>query len=1152
MKLRLLILFSLVASIGYSQVTFIVNQLPDGHDFNESLYISGSFENWTGGNEEYKLTKNGEQYEITLSEIPCNILYKFTLGSWATVEMDADGASIENRSFTCEDSPDTVYITIGSWTGEEENIVKSTAHKNVQVLSEEFEIPQLDRKRRVWIYLPPDYHSSNKNYPVLYMHDGQNIFDVKTSYAGEWEVDETLNTLFYEMGLGVIVVAIDNGGNTRANEYLPYTFPRIGEHQGEQYAKFLVETLKPYIDANFRSLSDVENTAIMGSSFGGIISHFTALKYPNIFGKAGVFSPSFWVSEEVFEFAKQQSNQEYMRMYFLMGEKEGGTMVSDMDKMIALMKDSGFKTTNIQSKVVQDGQHNEKLWRENFEEALLWLFELKKPIRKLERVDHNNNEIIVKVTDGKYVVRFYSNTVVETNFIPLGQSFIDSSSAVIQQPKKVKVEAILTNKMSEFTTDGIAVHIQNEPFKISYTYKGQPITSEKKGYHKTEYGEAISLNLTEDEVLYGGGARALGMNRRGYRLQLYNKAHYGYEDRSLLMNYTLPIVVSSNKYMIHFDNAPIGYLDLDSKEDNTLTYETISGRKSYQVIVGDSWEDLIDNYTDLTGKQPLPPRWALGNFASRFGYHSQDEVAKTIQAFKDSKIPLDAVILDIYWFGKDIQGHMGNLEFFKDSFPTPLKMIKNLKDQGIKTTLVSEPFVLTTSNRWDEAVANDVIAKGADGNPFTYDFYFGNTGLIDIYSKKGSSWFWNIYKKIDQWGVDGVWGDLGEPEVHPEGLLHATGTANEVHNIYGHDWARLVYEGYANDIPNKRPFILMRSGYSGSQRYGLIPWSGDVNRTWGGLHPQIEIALQMGMQGLGYMHSDLGGFAGPNLDDELYTRWLQYGVFQPIFRPHAQEEVASEPVFRSQRAKELAKQSIALRYRMLPYNYNLAFENNQTGLPLMRPLFYEEEGEHLLENSSTYLWGNDFLVTPIMDANVKEQEVYFPKRSKWYDFYTGKAIEGGQSLRVVTNKASIPTYVRGGAFIPLAKLVQTTDHYAFDDFELHYYHETSISKSKREFYNDDGLTKNAFEKGMYEILDFEFEAEENTYEIEFKAEIGENYQPTTKQIKLIIHNVDQEPKWVKHGRKKVDFSYRGLDKTLMIPVSWNTATEKELVIALKK
>ena len=138
-------------------------------------------------------------------------------------------------------------------------------------------------------------------------------------------------------------------------------------------------------------------------------------------------------------------------------------------------------------------------------------------------------------------------------------------------------------------------------------------------------------------------------------------------------------------------------------------------------------------------------------------------------------------------------------------------------------------------------------------------------------------------------------------------------SADEVHNIYGHDWAGLIYKGYKKDFPKERPFILMRAGYSGSQRYGLIPWSGDVNRTWGGLQSQTEIALQMGLQGLGYMHSDLGGFAGANLDDELYVRWLQYGVFQPIFRPHAQEEVPSEPVFRSQKVLELSKQAIDLR-----------------------------------------------------------------------------------------------------------------------------------------------------------------------------------------------------------------------------------------------
>ena len=214
--------------------------------------------------------------------------------------------------------------------------------------------------------------------------------------------------------------------------------------------------------------------------------------------------------------------------------------------------------------------------------------------------------------------------------------------------------------LKSLSSEGITVHVKKSPFQISYFYKGKEITSEKEGYFKSKHQpmdmvrgnivadetEKIEFNLTSDEVLYGGGARALGMNRRGYRLPLFNRAQYGYETHAELMNFTLPIVISSKKYMIHFDNAPIGYLDFDSKKDNSLTYETISGRKTYQVIVGDSWMDLVENYTDLTGKQPLPPRWALGNFSSRFGYHSQEETEATIDKFKEENIPVDAVILD--------------------------------------------------------------------------------------------------------------------------------------------------------------------------------------------------------------------------------------------------------------------------------------------------------------------------------------------------------------------------------------------------------------------------------------------------------------------------------------------------------------------------
>ncbi|WP_282123644.1 glycoside hydrolase family 31 protein [Algibacter mikhailovii] len=770
--------------------------------------------------------------------------------------------------------------------------------------------------------------------------------------------------------------------------------------------------------------------------------------------------------------------------------------------------------------------------------------------RKFETLNERQNGVEVLVNDGAYHIQFYNEHIVETTFIPKDDPIQKASHAVVLEKKNVEYTSSVSDSGYDFETQGVSVFIQKQPFQISYSYKGNPMISEKAGYVKNDSLETIQFNLKEDEILYGGGARALGMNRRGHRLELYNKAHYGYETTSELMNFTLPIVISSRQYMVHFDNAPIGFLDLDSNADNTLTYETISGRKTYQVIASDSWLDVIANYTKLTGRQPMPPRWALGNFSSRFGYHSQEETEATIEAFKSDSIPVDAIILDLYWFGKELQGTMGNLEVFKDSFPDFEGMVSRLNDKHIKTIAITEPFVLTTSSRWEDAVSKDVMAKDSLGNPFTYDFYFGNTGLIDIYKPEGEQWFWDIYKSeiIDK-GVAGIWGDLGEPEVHPKELLHATGTANEVHNIYGHDWARLVFEGYQRDYPEVRPFILMRAGYSGSQRYGLIPWSGDVNRTWGGLQSQPEIAIQMGMQGLSYMHSDLGGFAGPNLDDELYVRWLQYGVFQPVYRPHAQEEVPSEPVYRSDSTKALAKQAIELRYKLLPYNYNLVFENNQMGKPFMRPLFFEEpENAKLQSYSKTYLWGNDFLVAPILEPGLKEQHVYFPKHSFWFHFYSTEVIKGGQFKTVLTVEHAIPTYVRAGAFIPMAKPMQSTAEYNSDALELHYYHHHSVKESDGQLYDDDGKTPMAYEKGQYQLLTFKAHVEKNKLKIDFESNHEIEGQLNTKNMELIIHNISNIPKHIKTNGGKIPFNWSSESKTLTIPLVWGTSEEKEVKI----
>ena len=771
--------------------------------------------------------------------------------------------------------------------------------------------------------------------------------------------------------------------------------------------------------------------------------------------------------------------------------------------------------------------------------------------RKFVDFKEKGNYLELTVSDGNYIITPYNDHIIETTFIPTGQVYHSTSHAVILKPQQKPIQITETSNTLKIQTKGIMVSIQKSPLQISYFYKSKLLLSEKSGYIKTDSTEILEFSISKDEVLYGSGARALGMNRRGNRLQLYNRAHYGYETHAPLMNYTLPLVFSSNRYAVHFDNAPIGFLDLDSKKNNTLSYETISGRKTYQVIAADSWLDLVASYTDLTGKQPLLPRWALGNFSSRFGYHSQKQTQETVQKFIDAQIPLDAVIIDIYWFGKDIKGHMGNLEFLKDSFPNPQKMIADFATKGIKTILVTEPFILTTSKRWKEASKNGYLATDSLGNTYTYDFYFGNTGLIDIYNKKAKQWFWNIYKKYTQMGIAGWWGDLGEPEVHPSHLIHATGTADEVHNIYGHDWAKLIYKGYQKDFPNKRPFILMRSGYSGSQQFGMIPWSGDVNRSWGGLQSQPEIALQMGMQGLAFMHSDLGGFAGNNPDNELYTRWLQYGVFQPIYRPHAQEEMPPEPVFRENTTKTLAKKAIELRYKLLPYNYTLAFENNQTGAPLMRPLFFEEPNNlKLLSSATSYLWGNDFLITPILHPKVTKKEIYFPKKSTWFDFYTDKKYEGGQIDSVTVQKENIPTFVRAGAFISMAKPMVNTNNYTADAINLHYYYDASVSISNGKLYNDDGVTANAKTKEQFELLLFYSKHHKKNLRIEFERTIGKNYKAKNKKIDFIVHNIQKKPKRIKLNGRRVLFNWNKTNKTVTLPIFWQSTNRLTLTIKL--
>lgn len=764
-------------------------------------------------------------------------------------------------------------------------------------------------------------------------------------------------------------------------------------------------------------------------------------------------------------------------------------------------------------------------------------------IRSYRSISLKEDKIEVVVSDGRYLISPLSSSIFHTVFYPEGKTLKNFSFATDLKPSKVEFNITEEGNNVSIKTSGINIRITKSPFSLSYYNGNKLLLSENRGYVATDTLQLLNFSIDKEEVLYGGGARVLGMNRRGNRLMMYNRAHYGYETRSELMNYTLPLFLSSKQYAVLFDNAGLGWLDLDSRGNNQVTYETEFGTPNYYVIAGNDWYDLIKQYTWLTGRQPLPPRWALGNFSSRFGYHSQAETEATVDKFFEEGIPLDAVIIDIYWFGKEITGSMGNLDWYRDSFPNPERMMKKFMNKGVRTILVTEPFILTTSKRWQEAVDNQVLGTDLAGNPYTYDFYFGNTGLVDIFKPEARAWFWNIYKDLTLQGVGGWWGDLGEPEVHPAGLQHVNGSADEVHNAYGHEWGKMIYEGYRRDFPEERPFILMRAGYAGSQRYGMIPWSGDVNRTWGGLIPQPEISLQMGMQGLAYMHSDLGGFAGgETIDDELYTRWLQYGVFQPVYRPHAQEHIPAEPVFQNHAARIRTKKAIELRYKLMPYIYNMAYENSSTGKPLMIPLFFEEPVNlSLLTYDSAYMWGNALLVSPVKSAGKTFQNVYLPNGSSWIDFYTREVYAGGREIKMPLNPDNIPVFVKGGSFLPMKREAVASSFYSLEEFDLHYYADPLVEESSYSLYNDDGKTPDAQAKGKYEMMEFSSENKINTLKISLKkSHEDKEFSKSGKKINLAVYNLRYMPESIRINGEELRASkwhWSGAGKILHIETS---------------
>jgi len=707
-----------------------------------------------------------------------------------------------------------------------------------------------------------------------------------------------------------------------------------------------------------------------------------------------------------------------------------------------------------------------------------------------------------------------SNIIKVTNAAP-GQK-IAPNSITAPEPGIAPGTAKRVGKCQVLQLPGITVTLDDASGEVAINGGANKIVSDP-GLRRIDGAEqTIELFTTAAGSYYGAGERGHKLNLRGDTLVMYNRQNYGYtkgDPRIDQMNITMPLFISTDGFAIVFDDFAAAKMHLGA--DSRITYSTESpdAVSYYYVNGGKEISDVVEQLSALTGRQPLPPLWALGYITSKYGYHNEKETLGAIDSLKTRGYPVDGIVLDLYWYGKEQD--MGRLAWERKQWPNPKKMLSKLKDRNINLIAISQPYVLRNGKAIDNygllSSQGMLVADSTGLNPQEVTIWVGEGGMFDVSNPKTQAWLKDKYRSLTEMGVTGWWGDLGEPEVHPETGLHANGLpARLYHNKYGNDWSKIVADMFAEQYPDKRFVSMMRGGTTGLQRYSVFPWSTDVSRSWEGMQPQVTIMLNSGLSGLGYMGHDVGGFAvdkdNPE-DPELYVRWLQLGLFSPMLRTHAQYN--AEP-YHYEQYSDIILPLIKERYRWLPYNYTLAYENAMYGYPLVRPLNFREAGTAAYDDiDDEYLWGSEVLVAPVMQKGATSRNVTFPQGT-WVDYSEPtRKYAGNTTIEYDAPLDKLPLFVRAGAFIPQADYeMGSTADYDPARFTVNYYPVAGVD-SEYSLYDDDRMSASSLANNQYRLINFKGHASPDGKKIAIDISSTGSYEnaPSPINIKIAVHGI---------------------------------------------
>lgn len=717
-----------------------------------------------------------------------------------------------------------------------------------------------------------------------------------------------------------------------------------------------------------------------------------------------------------------------------------------------------------------------------------------------------------------------------------------SYATVDNMPADEPIKVVNKGSYLELRSGNDIVTIQKKPFRLSFS------TPQGFNYLKETYGAghrglkiAHIVQLKKGTTYYGLGEKASSMVRNNKVFHLWNSdiPSYRMNQDPIYESYPFYIGLLDGKaFGVFYDNSFRTKFDFGGQLKTAVGYYSNGGELRFYVFYGPEIRDVLRKYTDITGRAPMPPKWAMGYQQSRWSYYPDKELYRLAYEFRSRGIPCDALYLDI-----DYMNGYRDFTWDKNYFPEPERMLKQLKDRGFKVVTIIDPGIKkdSTYSVYTSGLKKDVYVKYPDGSNYIGTVWPGKVTFPDFSNPVTRQWWGKWIAKDIHEGISGIWNDMDEPSVFDGKTMPnfvefdkdgRKASADEMHNLYGLLMARASYEGFRKAEPNKRPLIITRAAFSGVQRYSSI-WTGDNTARWDNVYLTMPMVMSTGLAGEPFAGFDIGGFVG-SPSGEMYMRFLQIGVLMPFCRTHTEATTrAQEPWDYGQMYTYINRKFIRFRYKILPVLYTSFYESTLNGSPIIRPLVWKYQNDPKVYNiDDQFMLGDHMMAAPVDKQGMNTRTLYLPE-GKWYGFFNNNVYEGGKNITVnapidavnVYNKvfthpyAGLPLFVQAGSVIPMQPVQQYVGQKKITNMTLRVY---AGASQKSYLYEDDGKTQD-YRKGVYRFTTFQTES--SAQNLKISDTMKGTYPGAVKTFTWEIYGLADKPGSVVVDGSKVNVQY---------------------------